>query len=152
MSIAKLKNKFFTGAWINDTKQYFFKINEIIDNLNNINTLGYKVYIANLTQTGTDSPTVESNGSGANTPFVNTLGGSVTIARTNIGRYTLTTSSLFGATASKCNIKISLNAGSGYEYFAEWTSANVVSISTFNTGNFSDDVLLNSSIEITIYP
>lgn len=111
-----------------------------------------KKYVALLSQVGTGAPTVESNGSGANTPFINTLGGSVALARTNTGRYTLTTAGLFGASLSKCDIKISLNAGSGYEFYAEWTSANVISISTFNAGSFSDDILLNSSVEITVYP
>ena len=31
MSIDKLKTKFITGAFINDVKHYFSKINEIID-------------------------------------------------------------------------------------------------------------------------
>lgn len=110
-----------------------------------------KKYVALLSQVSTGAPTVESNGSGANTPFINTLG-SVTLARTNTGRYTLTSAGLFGASLSKCDIKISLNAGSGYEFYAEWTSANVISISTFNAGSFSDDILLNSSVEITVYP
>jgi len=111
-----------------------------------------KKYYILASQTGTSAPTVESNGSGANTPFVNTLGGSVTLARTNTGRYTLTSAGLFGASASKCDIKISLNSGSGYEFGAEWTSANVISISTFNTGSFSDDILTMSSIKIEVYP
>ena len=59
MSIDKLKTKFITGAFINDVKHYFSKINEIIDYLNGNGTSGdgsYKVYIALLTQTGTDAP------------------------------------------------------------------------------------------------
>jgi len=152
MNIKKLVSPKTKGINVSNERVEALKINEIIDTLNGTNGLGYKVYIANLTQTGTDSPIVVSNGSGANTPFINTLGGSVTTARTNIGRYTLTTASLFGATASKCNIRISLNAGCDYEFFAEWTSTNVISISTLNACTYSDDILLNSSIEIRVYP
>ena len=35
MAIDKLKSRFFTGAWLTDVKQYFSKINEIIDWINN---------------------------------------------------------------------------------------------------------------------
>lgn len=111
-----------------------------------------KKYYILSSQSSTNAPTVESNGSGANTPFINTLGGSVALARTNTGRYTLNSSSLFGASASKCDISISLNAGSGYEFYAEWTDASTISISTFNSGSFSDDILTMSSIKIEVYP
>ena len=34
MSLTKLKNRFANGAWLNNVKEYFTKINEIIDYLN----------------------------------------------------------------------------------------------------------------------
>lgn len=55
MSIAKLKTKFFTGAFLVDVKHYFDKINEIIDYLNGIGKSGdgsYKVYTALLSHPG----------------------------------------------------------------------------------------------------
>lgn len=152
MSIAKLKNKYADGAWVKNVKDFFTKINEIIDYINGDNGLGTKKYITLLSQVGTSAPTVESNGSGANTPFINTLGGPVTLGRPNIGRYTLTSTGLFGASAAKCDISISLNAGSGYEFYAGWIDANTIIISTFNSGVFSDDILLMSSIKIEVYP
>jgi hypothetical protein len=58
MSIAKLKTVYSNGAFINNVKAFFNKINEIIDYLNNnpSYTPSYKVYTALLTQTGTDAP------------------------------------------------------------------------------------------------
>jgi hypothetical protein len=58
MSIDKLKTVYSTGAFINNVKVFFKKINEIIDYLNGnpIPTANYKIYRALLTQTGTSAP------------------------------------------------------------------------------------------------
>ena len=58
MAIAKLKTKQFIGASLNNIKDYFNKINEIIDNLNS-NSSNYKAYVALLTQSGTNAPTTK---------------------------------------------------------------------------------------------
>lgn len=59
MAIDKLKSRFFTGAWLTDVKQYFSKINEIIDWINNsvtsigIGGSGTTNYVSKFTATGT---------------------------------------------------------------------------------------------------
>lgn len=84
MAIDKLKTKFFTGAWLTDVKHYFTKINEIIDYLNNLVSYSppYKVYIALLSQSGTDAPVAII--------LENTLGEEPIWSYSDIGLYLLT--------------------------------------------------------------
>ena len=142
MSIDKLKTKFITGAFINDVKHYFSKINEIIDWINNIGTPSYKVYTALLTQTGTNAPTVDS-------VQVNTLGSNVSWSYSDVGEYQFSiTPSIF--TSTKTIVIISTIKG-----FSQFTIAggNFGKIYTFapTTGLAGNNILSSTSIEIRVY-
>ncbi len=82
MIIDKLKTKFANGAWINNIKTFFEKINEIIDYLNNnpISEPVYKVYSAILNQEDENAPVVT-------TVFENTFGKNPSFLRYGPGRY-----------------------------------------------------------------
>lgn len=85
MSIDKLKTVYSTGAFVNNVKTFFKKINEIIDYLNNNNSYipTYTEYNAIISQIGTDPLSINfvSNTSGV------TIGNSWT--RTYAGFYKL---------------------------------------------------------------
>lgn len=86
MKIDKLKNSFVTGAWLTDVKQYFSKINEIVEKVNNIETPKYKVYSALLNQTGEDPPVA--------TVLENTIG-NIWFTYNYKGNYTISCDNLF---------------------------------------------------------
>jgi len=68
MSIDKLKTVYSTGAFVNNVKTFFKKINEIIDYLNNNNSYipTYTEYNSLISQVGTDTLTINfvNNNSG----------------------------------------------------------------------------------------
>lgn len=103
----------------------------------------YKVWIALVTQSGTSAPTA--------TVLENTLGGTVTFARTGVGSYTFTLTSAFpnnkttvlygGCGSSQCFINSSR------------TSDNAVLVLTQDINlSQSDDILNISTFEIRVYP
>jgi hypothetical protein len=104
-----------------------------------------KTYRAILNQTGTSAPTA--------TVIENTLGGTVTLARTTSGKYTLTLNGAF--TLDKTFIMTTSTGGtiaSPYTAVVFRNSANVVEINTGTGGSFGDDYLFNHPIEILVYP
>lgn len=120
MAIEKLKTKFVTGAFINDVKHFFKKINEIIDWINNIGSTAvpnYKIYKVLVSQTGTGNPTV--------TVLENTLG-TVTWTRSSAGNYYITSNDLF--TDGKTFIPGNTNAedGSSYSYHSIGSGGNII--------------------------
>jgi hypothetical protein len=104
------------------------------------NPTTYKKYVALITQTGTGAPTA--------VVLENTLGGTVSWARTSSGVYTATLSSVF--TANKtwvCPDNFNTSGGNPQQRGLNWTSTSVITMYTV-----SDDVLVNTSIEIRVYP
>lgn len=144
MSIDKLKNKFFTGAWLPDSKHYFKKINEIIDRLNGVGTSGdgsYKVYSAIISQLGTDAPTA--------IVLQNTIG-NIVWSRTDVGQYYGT---LVGAfTVDKTGFL--LNTPIVYETYTVIQAVDIDSINlttTDGTNTPVDEYLSNVFVEIRVY-
>jgi hypothetical protein len=153
MSIDKLKTKFFTGAWLTDVKHYFTKINEIIDYLNGDGKSGdgsYKVYIALLTQSGTNAPTA--------IVLKNTLDEVPQYSYDSTGYYYINTSEKF--TENKTAIYFGPNGGTnslGVSAVAVWEDSSNISL---QTGNYQSDpstittvngLLTNNTLEIRVY-
>lgn len=147
MSIDKLKTKFITGAFINDVKHYFSKINEIIDWINNIGAPSYKVYTALLTQTGTDAPVP--------TILQNTLGADITWSYAGQGTYNGTLSGVF--VEDKTFLAINKSRAGGRQFSLYRNDDNEIEVITeiFDglTPVFTatDDILIKTSIEIRVY-
>lgn len=113
MAIAKLKSVFSTGAWINNVKSFFTKINEIIDYLNGNGITGsgsYKKYVASLNQSSTDAP--------ISTILENTLG-NLTWSYDSVGYYLATLTGAF-VNADKVVIFVS------HQYFANETGGLII--------------------------
>lgn len=156
MSIDKLKTKFITGAFINDVKHYFSKINEIIDYINGNGKSGdgsYKVYTALLTQSGTDAPT--------SIILNNTLGITPTWSYIGTGSYRLTSTGTF---TEKTFLIISDNNNNGgggsynnvnYKFYVNSTDSLNIQTLDFddNIASFvsEDSILSNTPIEIRVY-
>lgn len=98
-------------------------LKELAETLQSPLVLGKKVYKVLLTQTGTDVPVIVSDGTGANTPSVNTLSGNPVLSYSAVGRYLLTLAGEFPA--SKTHIYIGNN--------------DITSL--FSVYRFSDDVI-----------
>lgn len=107
--------------------------------------LGFKAYIANLTQASTAAP--------AATVLLNEFLATLTWARTSAGLYTLTASyAIF--TANKTQVLLS-GALSGIATIA-LTSTTVITLTTKDTGSNSaaavaDDLLSATGIEIRVF-
>lgn len=146
MSIDKLKTKFITGAFINDVKHYFSKINEIIDWINNIGTPSYKVYTALLTQSGTDAPVA--------IVLQNTLGSSILWTYDAVGNYRFELGNIVLPDLNKVFVNINNTYGEGYSIaaFSDSGLQNRISVYVTNSSNVAaNSVLSNTSIEIRVY-
>lgn len=150
--IAKLKTKFFVGSYILDKKQFFDKINEIIDWLKGDSVGSYKSYVALLTQTSTNAPVA--------TVVSNTLSGTPVWSYTAQGVYTVTLTGAF--TANKTVIvKAALPGITQVDFSGNITSAEVlhtitdtsnIVIATFVNATVStDDWLSSYPFEIRVY-
>lgn len=110
--------------------------------------LPYRSYVAVLNQAGTAAPT-------ATAVHKNNLldaGTAVALARTGAGVYTLTLATAFGSAASKVVILLQIESGSTAPLArAVRTSANVVTLSTFNISNAAADLVGNIFVEIRVY-
>lgn len=106
---------------------------------------GYKVYTALLSQTGTSAPTT--------TVLENTLGGTVTWARTSAGIYTATLTSAFtnNKTAIFFTEKIAYGAVFVFHDCVR-TSDNVITFNTYNLGSNEDQPFTDMAFEIRVYP
>lgn len=106
---------------------------------------GYKCYMANLSQTGTDAPTAYRNDASLGTPV---------LARTGTGVYTLTLTGAFVGSKTVC-IKLNESeiANTAGSFKIVRTSADVVTISTFSDkySTPADAILSNTPIEIRVY-
>lgn len=110
----------------------------------------YLVYTALLTQTGTDAPIVVSNGSGANTPLQNTLGGTPVWTYVSTGRYRITLASAFAA--NKTVVIIGPILAVNVEYTFEIESTSAIRINTSNSSVLANALLDATLIEIRVYP
>ena len=108
--------------------------------------LQYNVYRALLTQAGTSNPTV--------TVLQNTLGGTVTVTREDRGSYLISSTDLF--TINKTGVNVSPIANDAYNGFAILgvAGSSIINLSTFDidSGSLQDDMLVNTLIEIYVYP
>ena len=120
-------------------------ISSIATVANSLN-LGYTLYSALITQTGTNAPTA--------VVLQNTITGTLTWTRTQVGVYVLT-SNLTPFTANK--VQVFINNGGPTTTFGStvWTreTTSYIGIKTFSqsTGLNADDLLSDGSIEIRIY-
>jgi hypothetical protein len=103
----------------------------------------YKVYITNISQTGTAAPTTSGGYS--------QLTGTITLARTAVGTYTLT-NSVAEFTANNTFLFFQNSGGSVTRLFQyAITSTTVITIYTWTgAGALSDGLLGSDSIEIKI--
>ncbi len=144
MSIDKLKTKFITGAFINDVKHYFSKINEIIDWINNIGSnsvVNYKEYTVILNQSGTNAPI----------PIIltNTLGGTPIWTYDSTGYYICTLSDTFtvnktwapGVYASDASLEVQLN---------DINSFGILVTNDFGATGLND-ALQNTGFQVRVY-
>jgi len=147
MAIDKLKLKFFTGAWLTDVKHYFTKINEIIDQVNNINEniiVKPLIYKGLITQIGTNDPTV--------VVLENTIG-NIIWTRFNTGEYIGTLAGAY--TLNKTYFVVSQNlADNGIDLITEWIPKSIddVYIATYSSNTVADDLLTSAPILIEVYP
>lgn len=114
-------------------------------------SLGYKVYKVLISQDSTSNPTITSNGGGSGTPLVNTVG-SITLTRTNIGVYDLTSDGLFTLNKTFMTWGASAASFSASLIILEHVDVNTITINTFNSSNSNTDgILYNTPIEIQVY-
>lgn len=154
MSLQKLKNVYFLGSLIKNIKGIYDKVNEIIDYLNGTSGEGsYKVYIALLTQTGTNAPVA--------TVLKNTLG-NIVWSRFDQGSYIGTLNSAFTEDKTLVIIPnqfIEIASDSFNSMEAGVNNTNSVFVKTkvvnYGIGTYdnSDELLVNyaTSIEIRVY-
>lgn len=108
--------------------------------------VGYKVYTAILTQTGTDAPVA--------TVLKNTLGGDIVYTYDSVGQYVGTLSGAFSENKTFLMInQTAFENGINYVNYADWNSVNTIRIQTSETTvSRLDNQLKNTSIEIRVYP
>lgn len=105
----------------------------------------YTVYSALLTQAGTAAPTAVG--------LSNTLGNTYTIARSNVGIYTITADTGTPFLAGKTAVLISLNGVTTIgRVEGVVTSTSVITVNTYNEAFALTDALLsNTLVEIRVY-
>lgn len=110
--------------------------------------LPYRSYVAVVNQAGVAAPT-------ATAVHKNNLldaGTAVVLARSNVGIYTFTLAAAFGSAASKVVIFTHIESGATAPLVrAIRTSANVVTVNTFNISNAAADLVGNLFLEIRVY-
>lgn len=109
--------------------------------------IGYLIYTALLSQSGTNAPTAVIGS--------NTLGGVPVWTRFSAGFYTLTLTSAFPLT--KTHIICGTNANGGLAFFYDIQSSGAPNsfnlyIREASTGAMSDDLLTYNPIQISVYP
>jgi hypothetical protein len=112
--------------------------------------LGYKVYTALISQSGTAAPTV--------TVLENTLGGTVAWTRSSVGTYIGTLSGAFTANKTAGWIQHNLNGSYAFGTDTVWYSVDqdtgsTVKINVTNqSGTATDSSMKQASLEIRVYP
>ena len=115
-----------------------FTVQQITDLAKSIGTLGYTLYSALLTQTGTNAPT--------SIQLQNTIPGTMTLARTGAGVYTITNS---GTPFTADKVQVFVNGGNNDGTVVRWTRTSTSEIK-LSTGG-ADAKLVAGSIEIRVY-
>ena len=136
-------------------KNIYTKLKEIIQKVNtlwsNAPTVTPKVYKALLTQTSTNAPQVVSNGTGANTPLINTLGGTPTITYSVTGAYNIELTGAFPD--GKTFVTIGGNAANASAIFtSNRYDTDNIEIRSSVGGALADDLYSETSILIEVYP
>ena len=140
----------------NGLKVIYTKLIEIIQKVNTLwsNSPNVKVYEALLSQAGTEAPIVESNGSGANTPLVNTLGENPSLIRYDVGQYYLLLPT--DSNINKVTVFITPDSAGGFIFARPASYIGGVPAVYINTTDAllanADDVLNVTSIIIKVYP
>lgn len=145
MSISKLKTKFADGAWIKNVKEFFSKINEIIDHLNSTTPVTTKECTILLeSQNGTSNPVY--------TILSNTLDETPVITRDDVGTFFVTAAGCFPEYKTIC-IPDNQSADTFGKITMTRASNDLVTFITFNELDAaSDNMMLNNWIKITVYP
>jgi len=106
-------------------------------------SLGYKVYIALLTQAGTDAPTA--------VVLENTLGGTPVWSYVGTGNYLITLSGVFIENKTVPYITPTNNSS---QYRLYWNNVNSLELdtTTFAADAGQDEILFKTTVEIRVYP
>lgn len=104
----------------------------------------YKVYVASLTQTGTDAPVA--------TVLENTLGGTVVWSYSGVGDYVGTLAAAFPSSKTAVFMQ-GFYAGSGFaeQFCAKRASDNTIQLDSATSGALDNNILDNTAIEIRVY-
>ena len=108
---------------------------------------GYKKYVALISQTGTNAPTA--------TVLENSLGGTPTFSYITIGNYDLTLTSAFPASKTWVvggSADISAGGGDFATLDIKRSTDNIIKLRTYDNFTPANDMLVNTSIEIRVYP
>ncbi len=109
----------------------------------NLLTASYKIYVANLTQSGTAAPVA--------TEFQRTLTSAPTYSYISDGTYRITATGLFTVGKTFVNITQGGNASIPINgYIIE--GINSIIITSTDTFSLSNNMLINTGIEIRVYP
>lgn len=145
MSIAKLKNKYADGAWVKNVKDFFTKINEIIDHLNSTTPVTTKECTIFLeSQNGTSNPVY--------TILSNTLDETPVITRDDVGIYFVTAVGCFTEFKTICSCDNQSGDTFGKITMTRVSNDLVTVITNSAADAASDDMMLNNWIRITVYP
>lgn len=111
--------------------------------MSNFGTSTYKVYVALLTQTGTNNPIV--------TVLENTLG-QVNVVRNTAGNYSFVSNGLFLQNKTTINHKSVVSDDANYVMISYISSVNSIDFTTYDTFVQSDNILSYPlSVEIRVY-
>lgn len=149
MSIDKLKTVFSTGAFVNNVKHYFSKINEIIDWINTAgssSTPNYKIYTALISQSGTDAPTARI--------LQNTLGYIPSFAYYTVGSYgIILTNAPYDKIYTPTQYLYKTTSSNDTSITVITEDDNLITINTrvATTDTTSDNKLSDFTIEIRVY-
>lgn len=102
-----------------------------------------KVYVALLTQSGTDAPVA--------TVLENTLGGTIVWSYTDVGVYTGTLASAFTANKTACFVTINEQNDSENFIILGSASVNTVTVQSLSDGTNTNGLAI-TSIKIEVYP
>jgi hypothetical protein len=106
-------------------------------------TVGYKVYTALLSQSGTAAPVA--------TVLENTLGGTVVWGRTNAGFYTGTLSNSFISGKTFYPPSSSTGANENIRIYNYISNTSQIRLDTYFLSSNSDGILNNTTVEIRVY-
>ncbi len=107
----------------------------------------YKSYVANISQSGTNNPSV--------TVLENTFTSPISVTRNSVGSYTISCSEFNFFLGNKTTIEAIATNQSMRAYTirpVNPTNVQLLTYSGFGPGDFADDLLNNTKIEFRLYP